>query len=94
MMIDKLNGINPLRNITGAARAERKVNERVTDSVHISSDAKAMGELYQVAEKVRMAPDIRQDRVDEVMKKMEDPNYFSKDKIEAVAAKLVGLYEL
>lgn len=94
MMIDKLGGINPLKNISKTGRTEAPVKSGKTDSVQISSDAKAMGEIYQIAEKVNMAPDIRQDRIDEVMEKMKDPNYFSADKLEAVADKLTGLYDL
>lgn len=94
MTIDKLSGMNPLKNINKTKRAESSLKTDKTDSVQISSDAKTMGELYQIAEKVNMAPDIRQERIDEVMDRMKNPDYFNTEKLEAVAEKLTGLYNL
>jgi len=94
MTIDKLSGLNPLKNINKTKKAEASLKTKKSDSVQISSDAKTMGELYQISEQVRLTPDIRQDRIEEVREKLKDPEYLSADKISAVADKLTGLFNL
>lgn len=95
MIIDKLNGINPLQNVAKSNAVGNKSRVIASDSVDISSDAKVMSELYQVAEQVKAAPDIRQDRIDEILAQMkENPNFFSAEKLEAVAEKLVSWISL
>ena len=94
MTIDKLSGVNPLKNINKSKKAESSTKVKGSDSVQISSDAKTMGELYHISEKVKLAPDIRQDKIEEVMDRMKSPTYLNAEKIQAVAGKLAGLYNL
>lgn len=92
MTIDKLSGINPLQNVQKTNSIASKAKVAASDSVDISSDAKVMSELYQVAEQVKATPDIRQDRVNEILAQMkENPNFFSAEKLEAVAERLTQL---
>lgn len=90
MIIDRLSGINPLQNLNKSASKNAPAKLDSNDSVQISQDAIAMGELYAIAEQVKMAPDIRQDRVNDILKAIEeDPNFFSNEKLESVANKIL-----
>ena len=90
MVIDKLTGINPiqgLNNLNKTAQVNRTDN---SDSVQISQDAIAMNELYELTQMVKAAPDVRQDKIDQVLEAMKDPNYISNEKLAAVAEKMVA----
>ncbi|PIE98836.1 MAG: flagellar biosynthesis protein FlgM [Treponema sp.] len=75
MMIDKLKGIEPLENISKSQKARKPEQVKQSDSISISPESQRLSEAY-LAKKVAMdAPDIREDKVLEMTKKLEDPNY-------------------
>ena len=59
MTIDKLGSINPIQNYNKNEKTGKAAPKTEKDSISVSSEARAMGEVFQVAEAVREAPDIR-----------------------------------
>ena len=94
MTIDKLGSINPIQNYNKTDKPVKSSYKTENDSISVSSEARAMGELYQAAEAVRLTPDIRMDRVEEVRRKMDDPNYINDAVISTVADKIIDMFEI
>lgn len=94
MTIDKLGPINPAAKFNKAEKVAKPLNREKTDSIDFSEEAKSKGEVYKVSEEVKLTPEIRQDRIDEVKKKLEDPNYIDDTVVEAVAEKVIDLFQL
>lgn len=94
MTIDRLGPIDPLQKYNKTDKVSKTVKKDDTDSISFSREAKSMGEIYKATENVKMAPDIRQERIDEVKKKLQDPNYINDKVIETVADKLIDLFEI
>lgn len=86
MTIDRIGGINPLLNTSSAKKAGNVENFSTgQDSISVSRDAKEKATIYFMNQVAQETPDIREDRVKEVMEKMKDPNYFSKTTYEKAA---------
>jgi len=94
MTIDRLGPIDPASQFNSANKGSKAVRKETSDTISLSSQAKAMGEIYQAAENVKKAPDIRMDRVEEVKRKLQDPAYLNDKVIEAVADKVMELFDL
>lgn len=94
MTIDKLGSVNPLQNYGKTEKSVKSSYKAENDSISVSSEARAMGELYQAAEAVRQTPDVRMDRVEEVRRKMSDPNYINEAVINTVADKIIDMFEI
>ncbi len=94
MTIDRLGPIDPASQFNNASKGSKAVRKETSDTISVSSEAKAMGEIYQVAENVKKAPDIRMDRVEEAKRKLQDPAYLNDKVIEAVANKVMELFDL
>lgn len=94
MTIDKLGPVNPVSKYNKTEKVEKPSNRDNTDSISFSEEAKSKGEVYKVSEEVKLTPEIRQDRIDEVKKKLEDPSYIDDTVVEAVAEQVMDLFEL
>lgn len=94
MTIDRLGPIDPPSQFNNTSKASKPVKKGKTDSINVSTEAKQMGEIFQATEKVKNSPDIRQERVDEVKKKLQNPSYINDKVIEAVASKVMDLFNL
>ena len=94
MTIDKLGSINPLQHYNRPEKAAKSAYKNETDSISVSKEARTKGELYQVAEMVKNAEDIRLDRVEEVRRKLEDPSYINSAVISVVADKIMDSFEI
>lgn len=90
MIINKLTGINSIQGLSNVNPASPVKTTGTADSVQISQDAIAMNELYELTQLVKAAPDVRRDRIDQVLEAMKDPNYFNNEKLAAVAEKMVS----
>ncbi len=75
MMIEKLGAIEPLKNLRNAQRVKQVEELDTADSINLSPEAQRMSEVYLAMETAKAAPDIREEKIAEVMKKFEDPNY-------------------
>jgi negative regulator of flagellin synthesis FlgM len=94
MTIDKLGPINPVSKYNKAEKVSKPSNQDKTDSISFSEEAKSKGEVYKITEEVKLSPEIRQDRIDEVKKKLQDPNYIDDKVVEVVAEKVMDLFQL
>ena len=94
MTIDKLGSINPIQNYNKSGKTGKAAQKPEHDSINVSSEARAMGEVFQVAEAVREAPDIRMDRVEEVRAKLNDPDYINDSVINSVADKIMDMFNI
>ncbi|MFW6288667.1 MAG: flagellar biosynthesis anti-sigma factor FlgM, partial [Spirochaetota bacterium] len=64
------------------------------DSVSFSNEAKIKAEMLRVAEQVKQAPDVREDRIAEVKRKLEDPDYIDNRVVEHVAEQIMDMFNL
>lgn len=88
-MIDKLKGIDPIENTSKNRDTKQVGYSRSEDTISISPESQRLSELY-LAKRIAMeAPDIREDKVAEVRRRLEDPAYIKKA-IEEIANKLLA----
>lgn len=95
MIIDRLGGIDPLKNV-------QKTHKNTTnsgiptghDSINISDEARQMAEAYYLAEVAAGTPDVRADRVAEVREKIQDPAYLSADVLSSAADSIMDSFGL
>ncbi|HOT62792.1 MAG TPA: flagellar biosynthesis anti-sigma factor FlgM [Treponemataceae bacterium] len=91
-MIDRLGGIDPLKNVQNSHKAHRVNGTSQPDSISVSAEAKELAEAYFAMEVAAAAPDVRADRVAEVMQKIKDPDYLNKSVVDLVADRLMDVY--
>jgi len=89
MTIDGIGPLDHISKLNKANNAQQHSNVKKTDSVNVSQEAKDRAEVYNAIEQAKNAPDIREDRVQEVKAKLEDPSYIDDKVIETVADKLI-----
>lgn len=77
MMIDRLGGINPLESLPNASKLQKARDFEKPDSVSVSQEARNLSELYFAMEAVQAAPDVRAERVADVVEKIRDPDYIT-----------------
>ncbi len=94
MTIEKLGPINPVSKFNKTEKVEKPSTEDKSDSISFSEEAKSKGEVYKVSEEVKLTPEIRQDRIDEVKKKLQDPSYIDDKVVEVVAEQVMDLFQL
>ena len=94
MTIDRLNGIDPVKPVQPIQRAQRTEAYDKTDAVSLSKEARILSDANIALEAVRNAPDIREDKVAEVKKKLTDPSYMNNALLELVADKILDDYGL
>jgi len=92
MDIDKINSINN-NDYAKINKKDNVNNGNIVDIVKISKSALEKSELNRIIEIVKNAPDVRADKVAEIKKKMEDPNYIN-DRIAATATKIMESFNL
>ncbi|MFP4490457.1 MAG: flagellar biosynthesis anti-sigma factor FlgM [Spirochaetaceae bacterium] len=92
MNIERLGPVEPISKLNKNSKTQKPEKAEQKDSVNISSDAKTMGEVYKVAEQVKAGSDIRWDRVEQVKKNLEDPNYIDNKVVESVADSIIDLF--
>jgi negative regulator of flagellin synthesis FlgM len=89
MTIEGIGPVDPITKYNRSEKPEKVEKDKKTDSINLSEEAKSKAEIYKATETAKNAGDIRWDKVEEVRKKLEDPNYISDDVIEVVAQKII-----
>mgnify|MGYP001154092310 CR=1 FL=1 len=90
MVIEKLGGIDPLKNIQNTQKVnDAKLKASAPDSIAISNEAKEMAELYFMNEVAAGTPDVRADRISEVKEKIQNPDYLNSQTIASTADKIM-----
>ncbi|RLW68412.1 MAG: flagellar biosynthesis protein FlgM [spirochete symbiont of Stewartia floridana] len=93
MTIDRLGPVDPVSKFRKTNESKKVASSVPADSIDVSEGAKRSAALKKVADIVRAAPDIRLDRVEEVKKKLADPNYVN-DAVEAMADKVLDVLDI
>ena len=94
MTIERLGPVDPVSKFNKADKASKPPKRDGADSISFSEEAKSKGEVYKATEEAKLAPEIRQDRVEEVKRKLQDPNYIDDKVIEAVAERVMDLFQI
>jgi negative regulator of flagellin synthesis FlgM len=94
MTIERLGPIDPVSKYNKTDKASRPAQISEKDSIDVSEEAKLKAEMYRALESVRMSPEIREDRVAEVKRKLEDPDYINKRVIEVVADRVLDMFKI
>ncbi|MDA3941528.1 MAG: flagellar biosynthesis anti-sigma factor FlgM [Spirochaetia bacterium] len=94
MNIHSLDHIDAVSKQNKTNKVSKPVVSGGKDSIKISSDAKAMAEIYNASETVKATPDVRMDRIEEVREKLKDPSYIDNLVIESVADSVMDVFGL
>ncbi|HUX50422.1 MAG TPA: flagellar biosynthesis anti-sigma factor FlgM [Spirochaetia bacterium] len=94
MTIDRLGPIDPLSKYNKPEKNQPLNPGQGKDSIAFSDEARIKAELYRATEQVRTAPDVRQERVAEMKKKLEDPNYINDRVVSGVADRIMELFDI
>ena len=93
MTIERLGPVDPVQRYSQTEKPQRAAKPE-NDSVDFSDEARMKAEVFRIAEQVRKAPDVRADRVEEVKRKLEDPNYIDDLVVEHVAEQIMDMFSL
>jgi negative regulator of flagellin synthesis FlgM len=91
MSIDKIGSVNGINDYTKVGSSSKVQKNSGVDSLNISSEAQELNESKRIRDMVNQAPDVRQDRVQELKAKINDPDYITNNMLKDVAGKLLGL---
>ncbi len=94
MTIERLGPVDPVQKFNKPEKVARPVARDTGDSISVSDEARLKAEILGAADEARAIPDIRQERVDEVRRKLEDPSYIDDKVISAVADELMSAFDL
>ena len=89
MIIDRLGGIEPLKNAQKPQKPVQQAPIQSGDTVSVSQEAKAMAEAYYLNEIAKATPDIRADLVAEIQEKIQDPSYINDAIVNSTADKIL-----
>ena len=93
MVINRLDGINPLQDRQAAQKSQNKYSVRDTaDSINLSDEARELAEAYYASEVAKETPDVRADKIAEIKEKIKDANYLNPQTISATADRIMQAY--
>ena len=92
MTIERLGPVGPIDKYKSTSRATRTPSVQGKDSIDVSEEAKAKAELLRMAELVKSSDDIREDRIAEVKRRLEDPNYINDSVKGLVADRIMDMF--
>ncbi len=91
MTINNVSGVNSIKNCSGIEKSAQTVKIPEKDTITLSSEAKAIGEVYALSEELKAVPDIRMDKVEAAIQKLKDPDYINQSVINNVADKIADM---
>ena len=94
MTVERVNGPDAISKYTNANKVQKTDKRKPKDSISFSEDARSKAEIYKATETVRMSPEVRMTKVEEVKKKLQDPTYVTKKVIEELAEKLMEHFKI
>lgn len=94
MTIDRLGPIDPVQKFQKAQGDAHVRRKESGDSIAFSDEARLKAELLRAQDAVRAGEDVRSDRVAEVAKKLEDPNYIDEKVLGVVADRIMDVFDL
>ncbi len=94
MTIERMGPIDPIQKFNKTEKVNKPSVDRSGDSISVSEEAKLRSEMMQAVEQVRDLPDIRQDRVDAVKARLEDPSYIDERVLDVVADQIMSVFDI
>jgi negative regulator of flagellin synthesis FlgM len=94
MTIEGLGPVDPISKYNKTEKTAKPNNKEKSDSIDVSAEAKSMGEMYKAAEKVKQAPEVRTEKVEEIKEKLKDPSYISDKVINTVAERIMESFNI
>lgn len=94
MTIERVGSPDPISRPNKKENSVKPTSQEKSDSINVSDVAKNKAEIYNATENVKMAPDVRADKVAEVKKKLADPSYINTKVIEEVADKILESFKI
>jgi negative regulator of flagellin synthesis FlgM len=94
MTIERLGPVDPVQRYSQTDRTKAPQSKPENDSVSFSDEARVKAEMLRLAEQVKQTSDVREDRVAEVKRKLEDPNYIDNRVVEHVAEQIMDMFDL
>jgi len=93
MTIDRIGPLDKILKIGSEIKVKKSEKGAKGDRVELSEEAKKMAEFSKIEEKVKSAPEIREEltpeRIKELRDKLEDPDkYLTKEVAEKIAEKV------
>ena len=92
MTIERLGPVDPIAKYKSASKTTRTSYVQGKDSIDVSEEAKAKAELLRMTEIVKNSDDIREDRIAEVKKRLEDPDYINDSVKGLVAGRIMDMF--
>lgn len=92
MTVERIGPIDPLQSVKKTQKSEKPKRSEGSDSISLSAEAKSKAEVYQALEIAKSSPDIRQDRVEEIKRKLQDPSYITEKVINELADRLMEYF--
>jgi anti-sigma-28 factor flgM family protein len=91
MTINSVNNVTQVNNVQNLRKTENSAKvERNEDSITLSAEAKEMAEVYYMEKVAKETPDVRTEKVAEVIEKLKDPNYLNDAVINSAADKFLS----
>lgn len=95
MMIDKVSGVNALNSLQNTKKTNNVNNSQAaSDEISVSKEGKAKAEAMFMNKVAEETPDVRTELVEQIKKKIQDPNYLNEATIAATADKILSAYGL
>lgn len=94
MTIDRIGPIDSVPNVKKSNKSTKPKRSDGADSINVSAEAKSKAEIYQATEQAKSAQEIRWDRVQEVKKKLEDPDYITDQVMDEVAERIMEQFDI
>lgn len=94
MTIQGIGPLDPITKFNKTDKPEKVSKPEKNDSINVSEEAKSRAEVYNATQLARNAEDIRWSKVEDVKRKLEDPNYLSQKVIEETAEKILDHFNI
>jgi negative regulator of flagellin synthesis FlgM len=85
MTVERIGPLDPASNVKKTEKPAKPKTKSDVDSINVSQEARSKAEVFKALESAKTAPDVRVDRVEEMKRKLQDPNYPSQEIIEKTA---------
>jgi negative regulator of flagellin synthesis FlgM len=85
MTVERIGPLDPTSNVKKTGKPSKAKPKSDVDSINVSQEARSKAEVFKALESTKTAPDVRVDKVEEMKRKLQDPNYPSQEIIEKTA---------
>lgn len=95
MMINKVSEVSALNSLQNAKKTNNANNSQpVSDEISVSEEGKARAEAMFLNKVADETPDVRTELVEQIKKKIQNPDYLNEATIAATADKILSAYGL